>query len=397
MLHKTKSKKTSLLKYTLVIPVLVIFLMSFNTKKVFIDTDVIPEEEYIQDTFEDSADFFIQENAGSEVHEQNFKSPNQKEHIAQSKKDTEVFLISKHFTNAEFDKLAENLKEKGITAKFKGIKRNDNNEITAIKIELKSKHANANFSVDSSDSINSIKISFEGNGKNIAIGNSSYHSDIVHITKDGKHSIHKQSKNNTFTFSHYDDNHVKIRKHADNKEIVTDDHEDGVKVIIENNGDADYDDEDIIISKKGDKDKKVKIIKSRSNSTIFTRDDDKEPLFIVDGKEVEKAIIEDIDSDQIASIFVLKDEQAREKYGDKGKDGVIELLTKDKGHVSSMLKVSDDALYILDGKEVDKTTIEDLDPDDIESIDVYKGEGAIKKHGDKGKNGVISVTSKKQK
>ena len=57
------------------------------------------------------------------------------------------------------------------------------------------------------------------------------------------------------------------------------------------------------------------------------------------------------------------------------------------------------ALYIIDGKEyegskTDLTTI--LKPTDIESIHVLKDEAAVKAYGDKGKNGVIIVKTKKK-
>ena len=55
---------------------------------------------------------------------------------------------------------------------------------------------------------------------------------------------------------------------------------------------------------------------------------DKEPLYIIDGKEVDGFI--DMDPDFIASINVLKGESALEKYGSKGKNGVIEITSNGK-------------------------------------------------------------------
>ena len=53
------------------------------------------------------------------------------------------------------------------------------------------------------------------------------------------------------------------------------------------------------------------------------------PLFMVDGKEF-NGDIKDIKPADIESINVLKDESATKKYGDKGKDGVVEITTKKK-------------------------------------------------------------------
>lgn len=49
-------------------------------------------------------------------------------------------------------------------------------------------------------------------------------------------------------------------------------------------------------------------------------------------------------------------------------------------------------LIILDGAEV--KSLDGISPDDIESVNVLKGESAISTYGEKGKNGVISIASK---
>jgi hypothetical protein len=56
--------------------------------------------------------------------------------------------------------------------------------------------------------------------------------------------------------------------------------------------------------------------------------------------------------------------------------------------------VPDDVLYIIDGKTVDKIEVERLDPDQIESIDVIKGEDEVKKITDSNVKGVIRIISK---
>lgn len=55
------------------------------------------------------------------------------------------------------------------------------------------------------------------------------------------------------------------------------------------------------------------------------------------------------------------------------------------------------ALYIIDGKVVSNETIKALSPNDIESINVLKGESATANYGEKGKNGVIVITTKATK
>jgi TonB-dependent SusC/RagA subfamily outer membrane receptor len=54
----------------------------------------------------------------------------------------------------------------------------------------------------------------------------------------------------------------------------------------------------------------------------------KDPLFIVDSKEVTKEKFRTLNPKKIESVTVLKDKSATEKYGDKGKNGVIVVKTK---------------------------------------------------------------------
>ena len=69
------------------------------------------------------------------------------------------------------------------------------------------------------------------------------------------------------------------------------------------------------------------IVKRKANS--WTADGKNQPLYVVDGKTLEKgADIKDIDPDRIKSINVIKGQAAKEKYGDKGVNGVIEITTK---------------------------------------------------------------------
>lgn len=58
--------------------------------------------------------------------------------------------------------------------------------------------------------------------------------------------------------------------------------------------------------------------------------ENKKPLFIVEGKEVTEEYLNSIKPEDVESINILKDKSAIEKYGDKGKNGVIEIFLKKK-------------------------------------------------------------------
>ena len=58
-------------------------------------------------------------------------------------------------------------------------------------------------------------------------------------------------------------------------------------------------------------------------------------------------------------------------------------------------QVNPDVLFMLDGKEITKQELEKLDPNSISTMSVLKGESATKVFGEKGKNGVVVITTKK--
>ena len=55
--------------------------------------------------------------------------------------------------------------------------------------------------------------------------------------------------------------------------------------------------------------------------------------------------------------------------------------------------LADSVLFVLDGKPVNR---KDISLETIESIQVLKDEKAVEKYGEKGRNGVVEFTSKKQ-
>jgi TonB-dependent SusC/RagA subfamily outer membrane receptor len=150
-------------------------------------------------------------------------------------------------------------------------------------------------------------------------------------------------------------------------------------------------------------------------------------LYIVDGVELGfgSRVIDGISPNNIKSINVIKGPDALLIYGAKGKEGIIEVITKD-GAVASGKKVkgisaisfqADSSIYtknrivfkgvqslgfnnatpliILEGKEIDPEQFKLISPNNIESISVLRDQSATALYGDKGKDGVIIVASKK--
>jgi hypothetical protein len=66
-----------------------------------------------------------------------------------------------------------------------------------------------------------------------------------------------------------------------------------------------------------------------TNSILLNSENNKiTPLFILNGKEITKEELNKIDSKLIKNMNVLKGEKAISKYGEKGKNGVIEIVLK---------------------------------------------------------------------
>jgi len=123
----------------------------------------------------------------------------------------------------------------------------------------------------------------------------------------------------------------------------------------------------------------------RKNIDVKLEVDNK--LYIVDGKEYEGKTVE-IDAENIERIDVLKGESGFKLYGDKGKNGVVLINTKTKYNSGES-----EPVIFVNGKETGQK-VYDIDPETIKSVNILKGEEAIEKFGEKGKNGVIEITLK---
>ena len=320
-------------------------------------------------------------------------------------------------TDAALNKLKVALKQDGITLKFKSIKRNSAGEITAIKVEVNSKTSNASYNVKTHETIDPIIISIDNKGNNISIGNAKQdktgENDIVIISKSPKSKKHKIIKSSTHFFTDDDDTVVivdsdsmdssllRIKKGSGENTLFFKTKKDRTKLF--------YDDEDVFIIKKNKDHKKglwtnedehvfkLKTCKTDSTKIVIKAVNGKDPIYIVNGKELTKAEFEELHPNHTESISVFKGNKAKSIFGEKGDDGVVVIEKKNDHNITIDLDHDEDnePLFIIDGEETRKN-IKDLDPDTIESINVLKGDAAIKKYGSKAEYGVIEITTKKK-
>lgn len=133
----------------------------------------------------------------------------------------------------------------------------------------------------------------------------------------------------------------------------------------------------------------------------------KDVVFVVDEKvftsiAATRAI--SIDPDNVKAIARLEGPAAQSLYGKQARNGAIVIKTKakavdqekDNGFWSGLGK-DKDPLFILDGEELPadaQPVLQQVKPNDIDHINVYRGEQAIEKFGKKGKHGVVEIFTK---
>lgn len=120
------------------------------------------------------------------------------------------------------------------------------------------------------------------------------------------------------------------------------------------------------------------------------------PLIVINGVESSESNITDMDATEVESVNVLKGNSAIQKYGERAKNGVVEITLKKKDS-SLPQNWEEKAACIVDGKEVSKSELDAIAPDLIESMNIIKDEKMIKaKYGDiYNGRAVIEITLKK--
>ena len=151
--------------------------------------------------------------------------------------------------------------------------------------------------------------------KNIWVHSDSEYDDItIHmIDKDGKETISvngKEMSRADFDAMEKEDGfrekHIRIKKlngSSENNAFIMTDSDEHAEIHIDSDNDG--------------------------GQMIFIQEDSKDsPLIIIDGKVSKKGAMNKLSSSEIASINVYKGAKAKKKFGKKGKDGVIEIKTK---------------------------------------------------------------------
>ena len=381
MLHQNPSKTIHLLKYLVILPALAGFLMAFNTETVY-----VPEE-------------------GTAT-----------AHTLSAEKTIEV-TIDKGTTDAELAKLKRELAEDGIDFSYTTV-RNEAGEIVNLSFNINGKAENGNpfsgnYNSDSEEPIKPVIIYINSEG-GIFFGEASTYREF----KTGK-EVH-------FSTGSGDRMIWVQRSGAEHGELVGTRNTKGKSVFIVNGEEVSQEGGEKAYLRQLEKREKMILLEAGEDTqTIEVREKDGKKIVIVDGKEVsredygkegkaEKIFVKMLETDEdpdveveIKEIRVTEDGVDRvievvPQGGEKAKYKAITIDLDKSGDFShgkskvTFLDEGKDPLIFIDGKKASQKKMDKLNPDQIESIHVWKGDKAMEKYGKKAQDGVIEITTKKQ-
>lgn len=281
--------------------------------------------------------------------------------------DYQIEVISKDFQKNDLENLRDDLATQGITFKFKKLKYNAKNEITGINISVKNKNGNqANLSQSSGIPIKPIQIKFNNNDGTLALGNIEETQELnnVFVSSGNNGKMEKIIvKNDGDRMIVFISDSLKTKNAGEDGAIFVSDDGSQEKIIIHID-----DEKDLQFGTKGDKN--INVWVSSEGNSIH-----KEKMNLSMGGDYKyKTIHLETDDDDII---------------------VGNRIASDKSKAMVFISDNENPLIILDGKELKNGKVEDIDPEIIENIQVLKGEAVKEKYGDKAKDGVIIIKTKK--
>jgi hypothetical protein len=359
MLQKSESSKRNVLKSALVLPALALFLISFNTKEVYVPAGEKNDLNWV--TLDDGIKIEI--------------------------------TINKDTTDEELEKMKQDMAKEGVDFSYTVV-RNNNKEIIDLNVDMnaagekgKQFKGSSSFNNDG-EPIDPVTLVFDKDSNFLYMGNAGDKESSLRTMKnkmvwvveeDGdmdEEMIEKLSEEGVELIKIMGDEEGVMNEDGNVKKIIKikkgDEGEDGKRIIIKKIKDDDM-----------DEDEEIKIIRKRIKIK-----DGEEMEEIHEGGEHEKHIkIIKSEGEKGKNVFIIKDSDDEED---------IEVISKEGGAYFFMdTGAGEKPLYIVDGKEVKEKKFKALAPEEIATINVFKGDKAIEKYGKKAKDGVIEITTKK--
>ena len=373
MLNKQSSRKINKMKMALVLPVIAVFMWSFNYKEevLFLEPAVDPMISKLPKSGENNTQATATSNSAisqnliadkqvpKQVQSAAVETPNPKQKTPKPFKR----VITTDFTESSFKALAEELKTSyDVLLSYSGLKYDASGNLTAIKISLKDKATGNNTSTSYSGDkpIQDILIyRNESGGFGVISGQNSIIQGAAARTKAEESQLQEDLSRRMEERRE----EMALRK-AEVQEKMAErkaELESRRKVMKEEREVRMQEMQEEMEAKRAEMEELTVIGYGRSsaNSRFKTPDSsylrpkeqflygapkdgfsirmygtaensDKQPLFIKDGKEISREELNMIDPKDIESISILKDESSTALYKEKGKNGVILITTKVK-------------------------------------------------------------------
>ncbi|USD24221.1 M56 family metallopeptidase [Flagellimonas marinaquae] len=340
MLNQNQSKKINILKTLAVMPLLGLLLVSFNIEKKYLYKDSVTLDNVM---------------------------------VKETPKDNKMveLTIDKNTTDADLDNIKKDLAKEGVDFSYTTV-RNDDGEIISISLNLSGKNANGkdfsgNYNSNSDSPINPITVLYDDTNNAVSFWNAKKKSKVkIHRTDDSDVS-----------WSTDDEKEIIVKKVDGKKKVFVNGEEVNEDKLhtMDIHLDEDSDEESVfIVKQKGNGKKNVKIEK------IGKKKDGAFVMKMIDDK--------DVNIENKTNVMVIRDSDDDEDIEVSGDDSnFLFISSDDKGR----------PLYIVDGKKTKQKMVNKISPSDIENVTVLKGDPAIEKYGKKGTNGVIEITTKKNK
>ena len=303
MINQNQSHKSKALKSLVILPLLALFLLSFNVKKVYSFTNL-----------------------------EALKNPSA----------TIEFIINKNTTDKELIKMKSDLSKENFDFSYTTV-RNNVGEIKNITLEISGGNPTTGEvssrynSASDNDTIDPTVIFIDTKSNTISIGksdvlkaeqpnnstvwvqrgNGNNQEKIIVKNVDGKKEVLINGKKVS------EEEWAEMNIHAsDGTTLIIEDKKENTATIKSGNN------KQVYITTSPSKEHDIEIIEEEGNGFLFIDNDEHEPLYYLNGKRSSSEAIKEIDPNKIKSVNVLKGDTAVNKFGKKAKYGVVEITTK---------------------------------------------------------------------
>lgn len=362
MLKTSPSNRFKAWKYSLVFPALYLFVIHFNTKLVA-QVAPPPQAVGVAQTPNPAPQLHL-------GHEQtDLKSP--------------VFEINSETTEETLNNYKKKAAEKGYSLSFSKIKRNQAGKIIRIRIKYSRNNEETVFFVDGKTPIQPIKIGenragdlFVKQGKPKKAPHVMMKKRInkkkPHASHHGNYVFFSDSDNDSLTMYHWNDKEKPMHIEMEIDEL-TDSLSHGLNMFFSKNEHA------------------LDSLMTKAKFKIQSLDMDLDTLDL--GNAIRIEALEDLAFEELDELVIHMD-SIQPKIMKQMRLRKPRLTWIEEDDSAPLQVKTSGRLIFIDGKESTEEALGALNPDKIEKMEVLKGEMAKEKYGERGKEGVILITTK---